>query len=58
MKEWSDLEHGDVEHKYYAEGVGLVFIEELKGKTVKVELVDKYPGPPGAVPSGPPECFD
>jgi hypothetical protein len=26
--------------KYYAPGIGLVFIEELKGKTVKVELVD------------------
>ncbi len=39
-KEWTPLERGEVEHKYYAPGVGLVFIEELKGKTVKVELVD------------------
>jgi hypothetical protein len=27
-----------VEHKYYAEGVGLVLIEELKEKSVRVEL--------------------
>jgi hypothetical protein len=33
------LDPGTVEHKYYAPGVGLVYIEELKGKTVKVELV-------------------
>ncbi|MHC4568764.1 MAG: hypothetical protein ACYTE3_23760, partial [Planctomycetota bacterium] len=37
-KEWTPLEPGEIEHKYYAPGVGLVFIEELKGKTVKVEL--------------------
>ncbi|OHB66485.1 MAG: hypothetical protein A2Y77_03135 [Planctomycetes bacterium RBG_13_62_9] len=39
-KEWSPLEPGAVEQKYYAQGVGLVLIEELKGKTVRVELVD------------------
>jgi hypothetical protein len=38
-KEWTPLDPGTVEHKYYAPGVGLVYIEELKGKTVKVELV-------------------
>lgn len=38
-KEWTPLEPGEIEHKYYAPGVGLVFIEELKGKTVEVELV-------------------
>ena len=38
-KEWTPLEHGEIEHKYYAPGVGLVFIEELKGKTVEVELI-------------------
>lgn len=38
-KEWTHLEPGTIEHKYYAPGVGLVFIEELKGKTVYVELV-------------------
>ena len=39
-KEWTKLEPGNVEHKYYAPGVGLVYIEELKEKTVNVELVD------------------
>lgn len=39
-KEWTPLEPGVVEHKFYAPGVGLVFVEELKGKTVQVELVD------------------
>lgn len=41
-KEWTALEPGEIEHKYYAPNVGLVFIEELKGKTVRVELVDVY----------------
>lgn len=39
-KEWTALEPGNVEHKYYAEGVGLVLIEELKEKSVRVELVE------------------
>ena len=38
-KEWTHLDPGVIEHKYYAPGMGLVFIEELKGKTVHVELV-------------------
>ena len=38
-KEWTSLEPGTIEHKYYAPGVVLVFIEELKGKTVEVELI-------------------
>jgi len=38
-KEWSPLDSGTVEHKHYAPGVGLVSIEELKEKTVRVELV-------------------
>lgn len=41
-KEWTPLDRGVVEHKYYAPGVGLVYIEELKEKTVRVELVDMY----------------
>jgi len=41
-KEWTPLEPGEIEHKYYAPGLGLVFIEELKEKTVKVELVEVY----------------
>lgn len=40
-KEWSTLSPGDVEVKYYAAGVGLVLVEELKGKgTVRQELVN------------------
>jgi len=38
-KEWTQLDPGNVEHKYYAYGVGLVLIQELKEKTVRVELV-------------------
>lgn len=41
-KEWTKLAPGEVEHKYYAPGVGLVYIKELKGKTVYVELIDIY----------------
>lgn len=44
-KEWSPLELGAIEHKYYARDIapdtgGLVLVEELKGKTVITELVD------------------
>ena len=39
-KEWTPLEPGNVEHKYYKQGVGLVLIEELKEKSVRVELVE------------------
>jgi hypothetical protein len=38
-KEWTPLEPGQIEHKFYARGVGLVLVEELKGKTVRSELV-------------------
>ena len=38
-KEWSPLEHGAIEHKYYYPGVGLVLINELQGGTVRTELV-------------------
>jgi len=41
-KEWTPLDPGSVEHKYYCltpVDSGLVFIEELKGKTVAVEFV-------------------
>jgi hypothetical protein len=38
-KEWTPLEPGAVEHKYYCPYVGLVLIEELQGgPTVRVEL--------------------
>lgn len=39
-KEWTPLSPGEIEHKYYAPDIGLVLVEELKGKTVRVELVD------------------
>jgi hypothetical protein len=39
-KEWTPLEPGEIENKFYAPDVGLVYIKELKGKTVHVELVD------------------
>lgn len=40
-KEWSTLSPGDVEVKYYAAGVGLILVEELKGKgTVREQLVN------------------
>lgn len=40
-KEWTPLERGSIEHKYYCPQSipGLVFIEELKGKTVYVEYI-------------------
>jgi hypothetical protein len=41
-KEWTPLSPGAIEHKYYAPGVGLVFVQEHKGKIVKVELIDIY----------------
>jgi hypothetical protein len=43
-KEWTPLEPGSVEYKYYAAGVGLVLVKELKGKgTVREELVNIVP---------------
>ena len=41
--EWTPLEPGQIEHKYYAPGVGLVLIVELKGKNVRMELVSITP---------------
>lgn len=38
-KEWTALEPGHIEHKYYCPGTGLVHVEELKEKTVRVDLV-------------------
>ena len=43
-KEWTPLERGAVEHKYYCPYVGLVLINELSGgPTVRVELVGLNP---------------
>jgi hypothetical protein len=61
-KEWTPLEHGAVEHKWYrSDGqVGeLALIEELHGKTVIVELVARnIASPPvGVLPISPiPSC--
>lgn len=47
-KEWSPLERGAIEHKYYCPDEGLLLIGEVSGgPTVWVELVDvsKYPEP-------------
>ena len=42
-KEWTRLDLGKVEQKFYARNVGLVLIKELKEKTVRVELVEILP---------------
>ena len=39
-KEWTKLSPGEIEHKFYCPDVGLVAIDELKGKTLRFELVD------------------
>jgi hypothetical protein len=38
-REWTPLEPGHVEHKFYCPDAGLMFIEELKERTVYVEYV-------------------
>ncbi len=64
-KEWTPLEPGSVEHKFYCSDgeVGeLSMIEELKGKTVIVELIDTNISPTPAMPAAPPSpipnCLD
>lgn len=57
-KEWTPLEPGEIEHKYYCDG-SLVLVEELKGKTLVVEQFDgdfvapppPLTGPPSPVPA-------
>jgi hypothetical protein len=39
-KEWTKLDVGHIEHKFYCRDVGLVAVDELKGKTVRFELID------------------
>ena len=39
-KEWSPLEKGVVEHKYYAEGVGFIFGTMIRGGEEQSELVE------------------
>jgi len=38
-KEWSPLERGVTEHKYYAEGIGFLYSEIVKGGDEQLELV-------------------
>jgi hypothetical protein len=43
-KEWSPLEPDVIEHKYYADGIGLVYSEAVAGEQETMELVDiTYP---------------
>lgn len=62
-KEWTPLERGAIEHKFYcSDGMTgeLSLIEELKGKTVIVELVDRdvaAPDPPEGPISPIPSCL-
>jgi hypothetical protein len=39
-KEWSPLETGAIEHKYYCLGIGLLLNTELQSGTARTELVD------------------
>ncbi len=39
-KDWSPLEPGFIEHKYYAQGVGLVLEVAMRGAQGKIELID------------------
>ncbi len=43
-KEWSDLDTGSVEQKYYCPDIGLVAIDEHHGKILRAELVDPEAG--------------
>lgn len=59
-REWTPLAPGEIEHKVYCPepgnpGPGLVFIEELKGRTVDVEFIgaDLVLGAPGEFDSFP-----
>lgn len=38
-KEWTPLEHGVVENKYYAKGVGFIYSEMVKGGDEQTQLV-------------------
>lgn len=38
-KDWTDLEPGIAEHKYYANGIGLVYEIKVEGGTGSIELV-------------------
>jgi hypothetical protein len=38
-KEWTPLDRGVVDHKYYAEGIGFIFSDMVKGGSERLELV-------------------
>ena len=40
-RDWSPLDPGVVEHKYYAAGVGLLREEAVQGESYRVDLVDR-----------------
>jgi hypothetical protein len=42
-KDWSALEPGVVEHKYYAEGIGVILEVGVEGTSGRMELVDVTP---------------
>jgi hypothetical protein len=44
-KEWTPLEPGAVERKYYAEGIGLILVEEFHGKGTVREQLTNVVGP-------------
>jgi hypothetical protein len=54
-KEWTPLERGAVENKFYCPPFGEVLVTELKGKTLRVELIgdslDDVPLPEGGGPN-------
>jgi hypothetical protein len=52
-KEWSPLEIGVIEHKYYCDG-NLLLVNELHGGTVRTELVEIINGSPPAEVTPPP----
>jgi hypothetical protein len=43
-EDWNPLEPEVVEHKYYAEGVGLVLEEKVAGEEGRAELIEFTPG--------------
>lgn len=44
-KEWTPLEPGAVERKYYAAGIGLILVEEFHGKGTVREQLTNVVGP-------------
>ncbi len=64
-KDWTPLEPGIVEHKYYAPGVGTIYEEKVEGGAGHLELLEMTEDsaqaeatPPPAEESGPPDEED